>query len=186
VWIVSCGLFHYGLSLKSDVSYSLRNRSSSFFCPIVVGETENRQPLQFLFQLFISSRCPTHPVTKTRLTCPRSLDFGDRGWKHHAVQTSRLEYSWRAHPLSANGEFHFLTFRQAAHSSWIGSCAPSGYPLGRRPYRDERGPWVECRQAARTPLFASDAPDILYFSCRIRSCRNCRSGSCWVSANAFS
>ena len=70
VWIVSCGLFHYGLSLKSDVSYSLRNRSSSFFCPIVVGNTENRQPLQFLFQLFVSSRCPTHPVTKTRLTVP--------------------------------------------------------------------------------------------------------------------
>ena len=25
-----------------------------------------------------------------------------------------------------------------------------------------------------------------YFICRIRSCRNCRSGSCWVSARAFS
>jgi hypothetical protein len=25
-----------------------------------------------------------------------------------------------------------------------------------------------------------------YFNCRIRSCRNCRSGSCWVSVSAFS
>src|SRR5271165_405412 len=33
------------------VSCSLRNRSSSFFCPIVVGETENRHLSQFLFQL---------------------------------------------------------------------------------------------------------------------------------------
>src|SRR5664279_4533746 len=32
-------------------SCSLRNRSSSFFCPIVVEETENRQLSQFLFQL---------------------------------------------------------------------------------------------------------------------------------------
>src|SRR2546426_11879169 len=24
-----------------------------------------------------------------------------------------------------------------------------------------------------------------YFNCRIRSCRNCRSGSCWVSARAL-
>jgi hypothetical protein len=27
---------------------------------------------------------------------------------------------------------------------------------------------------------------LFYFNCRIRSCRNCRSGSCWVSARAFS
>src|SRR5260370_1004168 len=27
---------------------------------------------------------------------------------------------------------------------------------------------------------------LIYFNCRIRSCRNCRSGSCWVSARAFS
>ena len=27
---------------------------------------------------------------------------------------------------------------------------------------------------------------IFYFNCRIRSCRNFRSGSCWVSARAFS
>src|SRR5579862_3092739 len=33
------------------VSCSLRNRSSSFFYPIVVGESEIRQPLEFLFQL---------------------------------------------------------------------------------------------------------------------------------------
>src|SRR5580704_12493701 len=29
----------------------IQGRSSSFFCPIVVGETENRQLAQFLFQL---------------------------------------------------------------------------------------------------------------------------------------
>src|SRR6266851_781100 len=41
------------LWLVSDDSFScsLRNRISSFFCPIVVGETENRQLSQFLFQL---------------------------------------------------------------------------------------------------------------------------------------
>ena len=32
----------------------------------------------------------------------------------------------------------------------------------------------------------STATPNFYFSCRIRSCRNCRSGSCWVSASAFS
>src|SRR5262245_31389502 len=29
-----------------------RNRSSSFFCPIVVGKTENRQPLRFYRKIF--------------------------------------------------------------------------------------------------------------------------------------
>jgi hypothetical protein len=32
----------------------------------------------------------------------------------------------------------------------------------------------------------SDSDESLYFNCRMRSCRNCRSGSCWVSAGAFS
>jgi hypothetical protein len=36
---------------------------------------------------------------------------------------------------------------------------------------------VASRKIAAIPNF--------YFSCRIRSCRNCRSGSCWVSASAF-
>src|ERR1700691_1696920 len=27
---------------------------------------------------------------------------------------------------------------------------------------------------------------LFHFNCRIRSCRNCRSGSCWVMASAFS
>src|SRR5271154_1994494 len=41
------------------------------------------------------------------------------------------------------------------------------------------------------PLGSSQYPhrlltNLFYFNCRIRSCRNCRSGSCWVSARAFS
>src|SRR6202034_941136 len=31
-----------------------------------------------------------------------------------------------------------------------------------------------------------DSYSIFYFNCRIRSCRNCRSGCCWVRARAFS
>src|SRR5437868_4346076 len=45
LWFVSCACF------RRLVSCSLRNRSASFFCPIVVGETENRQLFEFLFQL---------------------------------------------------------------------------------------------------------------------------------------
>src|SRR5207249_11528788 len=48
--LVSCGLFPVAC-FRWLVSCSLRNRSSSFCCPIVVGETENRQLSQFLFQL---------------------------------------------------------------------------------------------------------------------------------------
>jgi hypothetical protein len=31
-----------------------------------------------------------------------------------------------------------------------------------------------------------DSYSVFYFNRRIRSCRNCRSGSCWVRASAFS
>jgi len=43
-------------------------------------------------------------------------------------------------------------------------------------------------QASESPLGTGDgiAGGLSYFNCRIRSSRNCRSGSCWVSAGAFS
>jgi hypothetical protein len=59
---------------------------------------------------------------------------------------------------------------------WIGF-----EPLRRKVIGMERG------TDGTYPAFPNDArPDILYFNSRIRSCRNCRSGSCWVRASAFS
>jgi hypothetical protein len=98
-------------------------------------------------------------------------------------RSSRYRELWPVHPGIGSRAPFIAVSGAVAHPTWYrelcpvhrGVIAMSGF-LGAM-----SGP------AGPTPLFPSDAPSyILYFNCRIRSCRNCRSGSCWVSARAFS
>jgi hypothetical protein len=152
---------------QRQVKYSLRNKNKFSDC-------NARATI-----IFASFRLMKKPL----MWCSLSIGSRSRGWTGFGTKTVQSKASHRGpRPCRGSRKFGAEIYEEVSRCD----CLYEDLGITELRSRDADSCLNMLSKQLRCSLMASTRAIFFYFNPRIRSCRNCRSGSCWVSARAFS